>query len=125
CTTKWLLTGMRDAIAARWPADLVGELDRYFAAIESSCDFRKGREFGVRAPEFVPDTITGHLTGLQARIAEVARRADDEFLKAELQELGRRIRDARDGTVIFLEQNAREHVDWVERTGKTAQFLSL
>ena len=83
------------------------------------CDFRKGREFRVRAPEFVPDTITGRLTGLQARIAEVAKRADDEFLKAELQELGRRIRDARDGIAIFLEQSAREHVYWVERTGKT------
>ena len=124
-THKGLFTVMRDAIGVRLVADLVDELDRFFAAVESSCDFRKGREFRVRAPEFVPDTITGHLTGLQARIAEVARRADDEFLKAELQELGRRIRDARDGTVIFLEQNAREHVYWVERTGKTAQFLSL
>ena len=124
-THKGLFTVMRDAIGVRLVADLVDELDRFFAAIESSCDFRKGREFRVRAPEFVPDTITGHLTGLQARIAEVARRADDEFLKAELQELGRRIRDARDGTVIFLEQSAHEHVYWIERTGKTAQFLSL
>src|SRR5438128_7829808 len=124
-TRKGLFTVMRDATGVRLAAELVDELDRFFAAIESSCDFRKGREFRVRAPEFVPDTITGHLTGLQARIAEVARRADDAFLKAGLQELGRRIRDARDGTVIFLEQNAREHVYWVERTGKTAQFLSL
>ncbi len=59
------------------------------------------------------------------RIADVVKRADDEFLKAELQELGRRIRDARDGMAIFLEQGAREHVYWVERTGKTAQFLTL
>src|SRR5216110_3737934 len=124
-THKGLFTVMRDAIGVRLAADLVDELDRFFAAIESSCDFRKGREFRVRAAEFVPDTITGHVTGLQARIAEVARRADDEFLKAELQELGRRIRDARDGISIFLEQSAREHVYWVERTGKTAQFLSL
>src|SRR5881227_3443412 len=124
-TRKGLFTVMRDATGVRLAAELVDELDRFFAAIESSCDFRKGREFRVRAPEFVPDAITGRLTGLQARIAEVARRADDEFLKAELQELGRRIRDARDGTVIFLEQSAREHVYWVERTGKTAQFLSL
>ncbi len=124
-TRKGLFTVTRDAAGVRLAADLVDELDRFFAAIESSCDFRKGREFRVRASEFVPDTITGHLTGLQARIAEVARRADDEFLKAELQELGRRIRDARDGIAIFLEQSAREHVYWVERTGKAAQFLSL
>jgi ATP-dependent DNA helicase DinG len=124
-TRKGLFTVMRDAIGVRLAADLVDELERFFAAIESSCDFRKGREFRVRAPEFVSDTITGHLTALQVRISEVARRADDEFLKTELQELGRRIRDARDGTSIFLEQSAREHVYWVERTGRTAQFLSL
>jgi ATP-dependent DNA helicase DinG len=124
-TRKGLFTVTRDAIGVRLAADLVDELDRFFAAIESSCDFRKGREFRVRAPEFVPDTITGHLIGLQARIAEVARRADDEFLKAELQELGRRIRDSREGIAIFLEQSRREHVYWVERTGKTAQFLTL
>ena len=124
-TRKGLFTIMRDAIGVRLAAELVDELERFFAVIESACDFRKGREFRVRAPELVPDTITGRLTGLQARIAEVARRADDELLKAELQELGRRIRDARDGIAIFLEQSAREHVYWVERTGKTAQFLSL
>src|SRR5437870_2545837 len=124
-TRKRLFTVMREAIGVRLAAELVDELERFFAVIESACDVRKGREFRVRAPELVPDTITGRLTGLQARIAEVARRADDEFLKAELHELGRRIRDARDGISIFLEQSAHEHVYWVERTGKTAQFLSL
>src|SRR5437879_9811670 len=124
-TRKGLFTIMRDAIGVRLAAELVDELERFFAVIESACDFRKGREFRVRAPELVPDTITGRLTGLQARIAEVARRADDEILKAELQEFGRRIRDARDGIAIFLEQSAREHVYWVERTGKTERFLAL
>ena len=124
-TRKGLFTIMRDAIGVRLAAELVDELERFFAVIESACDFRKGREFRVRAPELVPDMITGRLTGLQARIADVSKRADDEFLKAELQELGRRIRDTREGIAIFLEQSAREHVYWVERTGKTAQFLSL
>jgi ATP-dependent DNA helicase DinG len=124
-TRKGLFTVMRDASGVRLAADLVDQVDQFFAAIEAGSDFRKGREFRVRAPEFVPDRITGHLTALQARISEITRRCDDEFLKAELQELGRRIRDARDGIAIFLEQSADEHVYWVERTGKTAQFLSL
>src|SRR6202011_5126309 len=72
-----------------------------------------------------PDTITARLIALQARIAEVVKKTDDEFLKAELQELGRRIRDARVGIAAFLEQSEPEHVYWVERTGKTAQFLTL
>jgi ATP-dependent DNA helicase DinG len=124
-TRKGLFTVTRDAAGVRLAADLVDELDRFFAAIESSCDFGKGREFRVRAPAAPPDTITGRLTSLQIRIAEVARRADDEFLKAELQELGRRVGDARKGIAIFLEQSRREHIYWVERTGKTAQFLML
>ena len=124
-TRKGLFTVMRDAAGVRLAADLVDRADQFFAAIEGRSDFRKGREFRVRRPELVADSITGHLSALQARISEVAKRADDEFLKAELQELGRRIRDARDGIAIFLEQSAHEHVYWVERTGKTAQFLSL
>ncbi len=124
-TRKGLFTIMRDANGVRLAAELADDVDEFFAAVESKSDFRKGREFRVRESDFVPDTITGRLTALQGRIAEVVRRADDEFLKAELQEFGRRIRDARDGIAIFLEQSAREHVYWVERTGKTAQFLSL
>src|SRR2546429_849527 len=124
-TRKGLFTVMRDADGVRLAAELVDDVDKFFAAVELKSDFRKGREFRVRDIDFVPDTITRRLTVLQARIAEVVKRADDEILKAELQELGRRIRDTRESIAIFLEQSAREHVYWVERTGKTAQFLSL
>jgi ATP-dependent DNA helicase DinG len=124
-TRKGLFTVVRDAEGVRLAAEIVDEVDRFFAAMESKCDFRKGREFRVRDVDFVPDTITGRLTALQARIAEAAKRADDEILKAELQEYGRRIRDARDGITIFLEQSAPEHVYWIERTGKTERYLAL
>jgi ATP-dependent DNA helicase DinG len=124
-TRKGLFTVMRDANGVRLASELVDDLDKFFAAIESKADFRKGREFRVREVDFVPDTITGRLTALQARIADVVKRADDELLRAELLEFGRRVRDARDGIAIFLEQSAREHVYWVEQTGKTARFLSL
>jgi ATP-dependent DNA helicase DinG len=116
---------MRDAVGVRLAAELVEDVDKFFTAVETKSNFRKGREFRVRDVDFVPDTITGRLTKLQARIAEAVKRADDEILKAELQEFGRRIRDARDGIAIFLEQSAPEHVYWVERTGKTERFLAL
>jgi ATP-dependent DNA helicase DinG len=124
-TRKGLFTVMRDAQGVRLAAELADDLEKFFAAVESKCDFKKGREFRVRDADFVPDTITGRLTTLQSRIAEVVKRADDEILKAELQEFGRRIRDARDGIAIFLEQSAPEYVYWVERTGKTERFLAL
>ncbi|HLW35772.1 MAG TPA: helicase C-terminal domain-containing protein [Chthoniobacterales bacterium] len=124
-TRKGLFTVMRDAEGVRLAADLIDEVERFFDAVESKSDFGKSREFRVRDIDLVPDTITGRLVALQGRIAEVVKRADDEIIKAELQEFGRRIRDARDGIAIFLEQAAPQHVYWVERTGKTAQFLSL
>ncbi|HET9418330.1 MAG TPA: DEAD/DEAH box helicase, partial [Chthoniobacterales bacterium] len=124
-TRKGLFTVTRDAAGVRLAAELVDDVNKFFASVDSKSDFRKGREFRVRDVGLVPDTITGRLTALQARIIDVAKRADDELLKAELQEFGRRIRDARDGIAIFLEQSAREHVYWVERTGKTERYLSL
>jgi ATP-dependent DNA helicase DinG len=124
-TRKGLFTVMRDAAGVRLAAELIDDLEKFFDAVESKSDFRKGREFRVRDIDLVPDTITGRLVALQARIAEDVKQADDEILKAELQEFARRIRDARDGIAIFLEQSAPQHVYWVERTGKTAQFLSL
>lgn len=124
-TRKGLFTVTRDANGVTLAAALVEEIDQFFRAIEERCDFRKGREVRIRQADFVPDTISVRLMGLQARIAEVVRQTEDEFLKAELTELGRRVRDARLGIVTFLEQSADGHVYWVERTGKTAQFLSL
>ena len=124
-TRKGLFTVMRDAEGVRLAAELVDDAEKFFAAVESKCDFKKGREFRVRDAELVPDTITSRLTRLQARIAEVVKRTEDEFLKAELQEYGRRIHGARTGIAAFLEQNRSENVYWVERTGKTAQFLTL
>jgi ATP-dependent DNA helicase DinG len=124
-TRKGLFTVMRDAAGVRLAAELVDDVDKFFGAVESKSNFRKGREFRVREVDLVPDTITARLTALQARVAGVVKRADDEILKAELQEYGRRIRDARDGIVIFLEQSAPEHVYWIERTGKTERFLAL
>ena len=124
-TRKGLFTVTRDAAGVTLAGAVVDDVDRFFQAIEERSDFRKGREMRVREPDFVPDTISGRLIALQARIAEVVKRTEDEFLKAELQEMGRRIHDARVGIVTFLEQGAEGYVYWIERTGKAAQFLTL
>ena len=113
---KGLFTVTRDAAGVTLAASVVDEIDRFFNALDERCDFRKGREVRMREPDFVPDTISARLIAVQARVAEVVKRTEDEFLKAELQELGRRIHDARVGIVTFLEQSAEGHVYWVERT---------
>jgi ATP-dependent DNA helicase DinG len=124
-TRKGLFTVTRDAAGVTLAASLAEEIDRFFAAVENRADFKKGREFRVREPHFADDIITGRLAALQTQIVEVVRRTDDEFLKKELQELGRRVRDARVGIATFLEQSADQHVYWIERTGKASQNLTL
>lgn len=122
---KGLFTVTRDAAGVTLAASLVEEADRFFDAIDERANFKKGRECRVREADFVDDQITGRLAALQARIIEVVRKTEDEFLKAELTELGRRIADAREGISIFLQQSAEEYVYWVERTGKAAQNITL
>ena len=124
-THKGLFTVTRDGTGVSLAAELIDEIDRFFQALDQRCDFLKGREYRIHRPDLVPDTITGRLVALQARIAEVVKRQDDEIIKAELQDLGRRLADVRSGIAGFLAQTAPDHVYWVERTGKAAQFLTL
>jgi ATP-dependent DNA helicase DinG len=79
----------------------------------------------VREPDIVQDSLTGKLAELQALIVTTLKTLEDETVKGELQDLGRRLRDARAGIAEFLSQGAEDYVYWIEKTGKTQQFLSL
>jgi ATP-dependent DNA helicase DinG len=122
---KGLFTVTRDAAGVTLAASLAEEADRFFDAVDERANFKKGRECRVREADFVDDQITGRLAALQTRIIEVVRKTEDEFLKAELTELGRRIAEAREGIAVFLQQSADHYVYWVERTGKAAQNITL
>jgi ATP-dependent DNA helicase DinG len=124
-TRKGLFTVLRDADAVRETAESCDAVDRFFQTVEQAADFRKGRECRVRRPELVPDSVTLALARVQAAVVSAVKVAEDEKLKSELQDLGRRIREARRGIVDFLQQIPENHVYWIERTGKTAQNLTL
>ena len=79
----------------------------------------------MRKPELVPDSLTIPLARVQAAVVAAVKEIDDEKLKSELQDLGRRIRLARRGIIDFLQQTPENHVYWVERTGKAAQHITL
>src|SRR5207244_12119878 len=55
-TRKGIFTVMRDAAGVRLAAELVDEVAKFFAAVDSSCAFRKSREFRVRAPAIYSNT---------------------------------------------------------------------
>jgi ATP-dependent DNA helicase DinG len=124
-TKKGLFQVLRNVEGVREVATLLEEADSFFDKVGQRADFKKGREFRVRQPDFVEDSLTTPLAKLQALVVQAVRGMEDEPTKAELQDLGRRIRDARANVGTFLKQDAEDHVYWVEKTGKTGQFHSL
>jgi ATP-dependent DNA helicase DinG len=56
-TRKGLFTVMRDAVGVRLAAELIDDVDKFFSAVESKSNFRKGREFRVRDVELVPTRL--------------------------------------------------------------------
>jgi len=122
---KGLFTVLRAEAAVRETAESIESVDRFFQAVEEAAEFRKGRECRVRKPALVPDSVTIALARVQAAVVAAVKQAEDEKLKSELQDLGRRIREARRGVIDFLQQTPENHVYWVERTGKSAQNVTL
>ncbi len=124
-THKGVFQVLRRPDAVKEVTALLDEVEGFFEGVGARADFKKGREFRVRQPDFVADSLTTPLARLQKLVVECVRNIEDETTKAELQDLGRKIRDARAGIAIFLKQEADDYVYWVEQSGKTAKFHSL
>ena len=124
-TKKGLFQVLRNPEGVREVSNALEKAEEFFGKVGTSADFKKGREYRVRQPDFVPDTLSADLTRLQAQVVQSVKATEDELTKAELQDLGRRIRDARSNLATFLKQDAEQHVYWVEQSGKTTQFHNL
>lgn len=124
-TKKGIFTVLRHADGVREITALTGDIDQFFAQVGARADFKKGREYRVREPDFIEDTLSSRLAQLQAHIVHVLKGLEDDSLKSELQDLGRRVRDARLAVASFLSQSEPDYVYWIERTGKVQNFYSL
>ncbi len=124
-TKKGLFQVLRNPDGVRLITEVTADLDKFFAGVESRANFKKGREYRVRTPDFVEDTVTAKLAKLQTLIVSLLKGLEDETLKAELQDMGRRIHETRVNIAEFLSQSAEEHVYWIEKTGKTQSFMTL
>jgi ATP-dependent DNA helicase DinG len=116
---------LRRPDAVREVSSLLEQTDAFFEKVATHSSFKKGREFRVRSPDFVPDTLTNPLAQLQKLIVECLRSLEDETAKSELQDLGRRVRDARSALAAFLKQDTDDFVYWVEQSGKTQKSHTL
>lgn len=120
-TRKGLLHSLGDSTGVQAVTDLSEELEFFFNEIENSCRFRgEHRVFRVREAGLAQDTVGSPILEVEKLIGRRCDDLDDENQKLELEDLGRRLQELRLSIRAFLDQEWREHVYWVERTGLSA-----
>ena len=62
---------------------------------------------------------------MREEVSALIKTVDDKDTAQELAECNRRLAELREEIAVFLSQSARDHVYWVERTGKTQRNLAL
>jgi ATP-dependent DNA helicase DinG len=100
--------------------------DHFFRAAEANCKFSTfAREFRVREPDFIADTLTQDLH----RIAKITERAGDmaknENTKSEVHDLGKRLISIAASIGAWLNQEEEDHVYWAERTNGDQRTMAF
>lgn len=117
-TRKGLFQVGKNPDGVRGTAELLAAMEQFFASVEGAAEFRgAGREFRVREPGLVEDTLSESLLRVQREAAASAEKARQESTRAELAEMARRLRESRLGIASFLDLAAEDHVYWIERSG--------
>jgi len=135
-TKKGLLTVLRRG-QENLVTDALQQAERFFTDVEAACEniagSREGRpetsrswsEIRVRRCDLVEDNVTLPLQRIREEVAALIKTVEDRDTVGELTECNRRLAELREQIVVFLGQSAREHVYWVERTGKSQRNFAL
>jgi Rad3-related DNA helicase/REP element-mobilizing transposase RayT len=143
-TEKGLLGTLRKGNAVKLVADILNETDKFFENVEAACEeiqsharrdsFGSGEgssrrrawtELRIRRAELVKDNVTLPIQRLREAVSDLIKLSEDKDIGQELVECNRRLAELRDEVKAFLEQSARDHVYWVERSGKAHKNLAL
>ena len=115
-TRKGLLRPYRNAMANKSVERSIIECDRFFQSVRESANFGAyGREWRMREPKIVSDTVGDPLRQTCSILKEIAEDIDSEMSQAELREAARKIREFQGAISTFLEQSEEECVYWVSR----------
>lgn len=125
-TRKGLLRRLADARGIEAVKELHGAIDEFFSDVEGSCRFGDyGREFRVREPDLVENTLGSPLVEVEKRLRDLAEDQKEERDRIELDDLAGRLRDARLSVRAFLDQDLDDHVYWIEKSGGAGRSLTL
>ncbi len=140
-TEKGLLATLRQGKAVKLVAEILSESDKFFASVESACEEiqaevkktsfgggdrkREWKELRIRRAEIVKDNVTLPIQRLREAVSELIKTSEDKEIGQELLECNRRLGELKVEVAEFLNQEADDHVYWVERGGKSQRNLSL
>jgi len=142
-TQKGLLATLRKGDAVKLVSDILTEADTFFEHVETACDAiqqtakpkfaggdaaarkRAWTELRIRRPELVEDNVTLPILRLREAVSELVKTSEDKEIGQELVECNRRLAELREEVKAFLEQGEKDHVYWVERSGRQHQSLTL
>lgn len=125
-TGKGLLKAAGNERVIECAQRVLDEADDFFSSVGEAVTFGEwGREYRVRQPELVDNTLAGPLRECWGAIEEVAEDTEDDAKKAELMEAARRLREMHGGLKMFLDQEDGGSVYWVEKAGMEGQHLNL
>lgn len=125
-TRKGLLKAFRRASVLAAVEEALVAADRFFQQIGDVAKFGNfSKEFRVRQPELVSNSLGAPLRNLWAEIDNLAAEVESETTRSELQDASRRLREAHGSVGAFLDQAADDSVYWVERSGRDEQQFSL
>lgn len=117
-TRKGLFQAAGRSTACYAVEQALDDLAFFFHRVDDVCRLSGDKRIRrVREAGLVEDTVTQPFLALEQCIGQVADDTDDENLKLELEEIGRRVIDLRVSVQSFLDQKLNEHVYWVEKTG--------
>ena len=126
-TRKGLLKTFRKSSAIKAVEDTLAAADEFFQMVGETARFGEfSREFRVRQPEAVPNSLAAPLRNLWQEIDTLADDLEGESAtRLELQDASRRLRDTHGAVTEFLNQSADDSVYWIERGGRDETQFSL
>jgi len=126
-TRKGLLKTFRKASAMQAVEDTLAAAEKFFQLVGETARFGNfSKEFRVREPEVVPNSLAVPLRNLWQEIDALAADLEGESAtRLELQDASRRLREAHGSVAEFLDQTADGSVYWIERGGREETQYSL
>ncbi len=125
-TRKGFFTHQADSQGIEEVQRALEALDIFFRAAEASCKFpNNAREFRIREPDIVENSLALPLQRVTRAAERVGDAAKHDNARLELHDMAKRLTTLRVTIGAFLEQSADGHVYWAEKSGGDSRNVSF